>query len=105
MGPSNVIIGDQDSPVELPQTTVPYEAVAEVQNAAKYSKSAEFKKIKEHFAARVEFYKAYLPDGRAVGTLSADEAAGYWVAATVIIGELQNVISAYEQAAEAVKEQ
>lgn len=104
MGPANGIVGDDAFGTDLPETTVPDEAVKEVQNAAKYSKSAEFKKIKEHFQNRVDFYKAYMPDGTPIATKPLAEVSAYWVAANVIIGELENVIASYEQAAEAVKE-
>lgn len=77
--------------------------LVEEKKMAKYSRSAEFKRIQEHFNERIKFYQSKLPDGRdiGVGQLPTPEE---WVIANAIIAEFNLVIDMYERAAEAVKE-
>lgn len=104
MGPQNVIVGN-DNPTELPQTQTDDTQLKAMAKTAKFAKSAEFKELKTHFEARMDFYKQYLPDGRAVGAQPASvELANMWIVANCIVGEFNSIISAYEQAIEFVKE-
>lgn len=107
MGSQNVIMGDDTSfGTDMPQTRTPEAAFAELLKSAKFSKTAEFKELKKYLEQKIEFYKAYLPDGRPVGTipLPFDEMAKMWIAANVIIGEFQAIIGVYEGAAQQVKD-
>lgn len=105
MGPQNGIVGDDTNMTELPQTEVDNSQLKEMQKAAKFARSAEFKELKKHFQARIEFYDKYLPSGQAVGAQIADEKlAAMWVVANVIAGEFNSVINVYEQAIQYVKD-
>lgn len=97
----NGIIGDITG-VELPQMEVDEKELTEEKKMARYSKSAEFKRIEQHFKERIEFYQRYLPDGRPVSSVPAKELESMWIAANTIIGELQTVLDSYEIAKEAV---
>lgn len=97
----NGIIGDITG-VELPQMEVDEKELTEEKKMARYSKSAEFKRIEQHFKERIEFYQKYLPDGRPVSAVPAKELESMWIAANTIIGELQTVLDSYEIAKEAV---
>lgn len=69
---------------------------------AKFAKTADFRLLKEHLEARIEFYQSYLPDGRPVNVeVPTPE---QWAIANAIIGEFNNVIKSFETAAEAVHE-
>jgi hypothetical protein len=70
---------------------------------AKFAASSEFKRLKEHFGLRIEFYKNYLPSGQALTECTTEERGYMWLAATAIIGEMNSVINSYENAAESVK--
>jgi hypothetical protein len=78
------------------------EQLADEKHMATFSSTKEFKKIKEYFEARIEFYQKYLPDGRAIaGEVPSPE---QWAIANAIIGELNMITSTYLNAAEAVKD-
>ena len=70
---------------------------------AKFTKTAEFARLKEHLESRIEFYSQYLPDGRPVTEVSNEERGHYWLIASIINGEFKSVIASYMNAAESVK--
>lgn len=100
MGPENVIMGD-GNPLELPTTQVEEQQLNSEKNLAKFSRTAEFKKLKEALEAKIEYYQKYLPDGRPIATT---EVSGEdWRIANIVIGEFQNIINVYETANESVQ--
>jgi hypothetical protein len=103
-GPANAIMGDQDEPTAMPETTVSEEVLVEERKLAKYSKTAEFKRLKEFLEARISFYQNYLPDGRTIKEVqgTSEIIALNWKVANAIITEFQNVLNEYNQAAEVV---
>lgn len=114
-GPSNAVMGDLDDPTIIPETSVPEEELTEEKKLAKYSKTAEFKRLKDYMEQRIEFYQRYLPngslvegdpkDGRAVSfNLPQEDLNVYWRVACLLIREFQNVLLSYENAAETVKD-
>lgn len=96
------IIGDQDFGTELPQMQVDEDQLTEEKSMAKYAKSGEFQRIREHFNERIAFYQAYLPDGRTMqlSGLSMDELGRQWLAANTIVGELKFIMAQYDNAKE-----
>lgn len=99
---------------ELPETRVEEEQLVNEKNMARFSKSKEFKALKEYMEARIDFFQQYLPDGNSInGGLDAtgkqvehlDDAtiASYWRAANLVIGEFRRVLDEYERASEVVK--
>ena len=102
-GPSNVVMGDLDEPTSVPHTEVPEEAIIEEQKMAKYSQTAEFKRLKDYMESRIVFFQRYLPDGTAVSAYNKDLEA-HWRAANIVIGEFQSVLREYETASAVVKE-
>lgn len=104
-GPANVPMGDEYG-TELPETQVPEQDLVVERNAAKFSKSKEFRTLKDHLERRITHYQEHLPDGCAVvnaQALSYAELGARWMASNVIIAEFKAVIDAYEGAADAVK--
>lgn len=85
-------------------TELPKEQLAGEKEMAKFAKSREFKKLQEHLESRIQYYQAFLPDGRPVEAVSQQERVEMWPVANAIIKELGLIINAYEQAAEAVKD-
>lgn len=103
-GPVNGIVGEEN-PTQLPEMEVDESQLKEMQRTAKFARTAEFKELKKHLEARIEFYQKYLPDGRAVGAQNADEnLAAMWVVANIVAGEFNSIINVYEQAVEYVKD-
>lgn len=100
MGAKNALIGE-DFGTDLPEMQVSEQDLAAEKDMARFSKSKEFKKLKEHLEERIKFYQTYLPDGRALG--STIPTANDWVVANTVIGEFKAVLGAYEQAREAVE--
>lgn len=101
----NGIIGDDSYGIDLPETQVDEQTINEQQAAARFSKTKEYKALKEHLQSRMKFYQTYLPDGRpAVSETDLEKQKHMWTIANTIIGEFQAVIDAYEQAAEYAKE-
>jgi hypothetical protein len=102
-GAQNAVVGDQDLPTSLPVTEVPEQALVDEKKMAKYSESAEFKRLKEFLEARIAFYQRYYPNGQPVQDLPAEERGPYWQAACIITKELENILAEYKQAREVVK--
>ena len=100
-GPAFGIVGESFG-VELPQTQAPEDSLIEERKAARFTKTAEWKRLKQHFESRIEFYQQYLPSGDPIITKPTAELAAEWKASNVIINELKAVIGAYERAAEVV---
>ncbi len=101
MNPQNAIIGDETG-IELPQSTLNDEILVEEKKMAKYSKTAEFKRIKEHCEERIAFYQQYLPNGAEVA-LDVRPTPEDWAVANRVIGEFKALMNMYEVANEAVK--
>jgi hypothetical protein len=100
-GPQNAIIGD-DYSTDIPVTQVDEKELNLEKKAARFSKSAEFKRIEDHMNARIEFYQRYMPSGQPITT--AQPTGEDWRVANTVIKELQGVIDYYKTAAEMVKE-
>lgn len=108
MGPGaqNGIVGDEGNyGTDLPVSQSDDEAWNELQKTAKFSKTAEFKELKAHFKRRIAFYKKNLPGGQPVKDVDPAVVGPMWIAANTIIDEFEAVISVYEQAAQAVKDE
>ncbi len=105
-GPANAVVGDIDQPTSMPQTNTPKDILVEEKKLAKYSKTAEFKRLKEFLEARISFYQRYLPNGDPIDKLvmSDNELNAHWIAACVIIREIENILSEYAQAADVVND-
>lgn len=105
MGPKHGIVGN---PLEfdIPVMPISENELVDEKKAARFSKTAEFKKLKEHFEQRISFYQTWLPNGKAVQEteLSDAELGSRWRTANLVINELNMVISAYEQAREVVED-
>lgn len=107
MGPQNVIIGDNFG-TEFPQPQIEDDQLNDLKNAARFSKTKEFKKLKELIEARINYWQQFVP-GAGVGDIQVDqlsnEERGWrWLAADQTIKELQRIINAYEGAEEYVKD-
>lgn len=103
MPSQNAVMGP-DTPFELPQTEVPVQDLAAERNAAKFSRTKEFKELQQYLLGRIAFYQKYLPNGEAVSgkDLSLAELGARWMSANTIVAEFQAIIDTYEQAQEAV---
>lgn len=101
MGPSNGIVGDSFG-LDLPESVMDEQSLNEEKKMARYSKSKEFKRLKEYMEARINFYQKYLPDGRPVAATD-NVTAEDWRVANTVISEFKNVIDQYELAADVVK--
>jgi hypothetical protein len=102
MGPQNGIIGDNYG-IDLPSLQVDKDVLAEERAKARFSKSKEFKRLKDQMEARIEFYQRALPDGRPLTAVDAAERGNMWVIANAVIGEFNMLIADYENAAEVTK--
>jgi len=103
MNPDNAIIGDMTS-VELPQAAPNEDYVNELRKKARYSKSKEFKELRELVEHRIEYYKQYVPDGRPISTVPKKEVQELWPLANIVIAELSAVIATYDGAVELLKD-
>ena len=104
-GPSNTPLGDQGLDT-LPQTQVPEDTLRRERAMAQFSKTAEFRALKEAMESRIYFYQNYMPGTQDVKiTQLTNEERGYmWLAASVIIEEFRSILMAYDQANVAVSE-
>lgn len=102
MGPTNAVMGNDSYGTELPRAQVDPEQLAIEQRMAKYSKSDEFKKLKEHLEGRINFFQQHLPNGASIEDLPIEEIGPRWIAANIVIKELKSIIGAYENARDSV---
>jgi hypothetical protein len=100
-GAQNAITNDTFSDIALPTTQVDDQALLNERNMAKFSKTREFKVLKEYLENRIDFFQKYLPDGRPLTTDNVSDKD--WVVANLVIGEFKSVLQAYEDAATAVR--
>ncbi len=101
-GAQNGIVGDYSS-VDLPEVTPDDSFLNEEKKKAKYSRSAEFKQIKEYCEAKIGFYQTYLPNGAEVG-LEVAPTTEDWRVANRLIAEFKGLMNIYQTAADAVKD-
>ena len=102
MGPQNGLVGDSFG-IDLPETLVETNDLVEEKQMAKFSRTKEFKRLKEQIERRIKFYQGCLPDGRPLTAVDKAERGEQWVIANVVIGEFQMLINQYEEAAEVTK--
>src|SRR3990167_5764607 len=99
----NVIQGDSYG-TDLPKTQVDETLLNLEKNLAKYSKSKEFKALKEYLEDRIKFFESFLPDGKEVRwEVPSAELSMKLVVASNVINEFKAVLGRYEQASEVVK--
>lgn len=103
MASQNGIVGD-DYGIEIPETHMQEDQLAEEKKAAKYSKTTEFKRLQEHMKSRIEFYQTSLPNGERPSVLMDPALRGHqWAVANDVIMELSAILNFYETANETVK--
>lgn len=98
-------MGDGDYGTSLPETQVDNDALAEPRKAAKFSRTAEFKRLRDHIEAKIVHYQSNMPDGTPIPLAKQEEAVRQWQIATIVIGEFKEILNYYEQASELVKEE
>lgn len=101
MEPQNILMGDTNMGIDLPQATVNEDGLVEEKKMARYSKTAEFARIKEHCEERIAFYQSHLPNGMEIG-LDFIPSTEDWRVANRIIGEFRLLMNMYENAKDAV---
>lgn len=104
-GAANAVMGDSEPNfgMDIPVTQPDHSAIDAEKKMAKFSKTKEYKVLKDYMLSRIDFYQKYLPDGRALSDVSPENRDSMWIAANAIIGEFKSVIAAYEQAETTVK--
>jgi hypothetical protein len=102
--PNNAIIGDEAG-IDLPQAPESIVDLSEEKKMARYSRSKEFKRLKEYMEGRIEFFQTYLPDGRSINSLDPDVDFGQqWKLANLVIAEFQLIINEYERINQVVED-
>jgi len=102
-GPQNAVVGDTYG-IDLPQTQIAKEDLADERRRAAVTRTKEWKDIKAALEYEIELQKRFLPGGQSVKDIPMDEVGPRWVAAVHVIDSLENVINYYERANEVVKE-
>ncbi len=102
MGPSNGIIGDFTG-TELPQKDLSEDLLVEEKKMAKFTRTAEFKRIEEWCQERITFYQTCLPNGAEIG-LDVVPSTEDWRVANRVIGEFKALMNLYQTANTAVEE-
>lgn len=107
-GATNGIMGDDNFGVQLPQTQLPEQDLSRERSMARFSKTKEFKILKEAMESRMKFWDTYAPgsDMNPVmyRDLSNEERGWRGLVAAVLKDEFKSIIGAYEQATEVVNE-
>ena len=102
MQPDNAIMGDATG-IDLPQAEPDLSYLADEKNRAKFSKTKEYKKLKEYIEERIATYQSFLPNGLEVG-LDVVPSPEDWRVANRVIGELRAVLRTYELPGEVLDE-
>ena len=103
-GAQNAITGDIADITELPVTQVSDQDLQNEKNMAKFSKSKEFKVLKDHIESRIKFFQTQMPDGTPTVTKPLEELVAHWKVANLVIGEFQAILDAYENAQKVVND-
>lgn len=104
-GPSNGIMGEDPS-YELPEYQAENDAaLAEYAKKARFSRTAEYKELKDKLESRIEYYQGYLPGNIPPEHVPEEERGKYWGLANLLITEFKAVIASYELAYETIKEE
>lgn len=104
MGPQNAELGDLTG-IELPETPIDETALNELKHKAKYSRTKEFKELRDKAQIRIDFYKNFLPDGTPVATANKEARAQLWGTANLIIAELEQLFDEHENADKILREE
>lgn len=107
MGPQNALIGDDNYGTTLPETQLaPQQDISAERKMARFSKTAEFKKLKQVLEARMDHYRQFAPGTNYIGyrDLPNSERGYRSLVADIVIEEFQGLINAYEQAIQIVNE-
>lgn len=108
MGPQNVIMGNQADPSTTPLSQADDSQFEELKKTARFSKSVEFKALKEYIQSRIEFYQTYLPRGEnpaAEKELTNEQLGEQWRIGNLVNGEFKQLLTIYETAADMVKDE
>lgn len=101
-GPQNVILGDE---VSLPETQVPEQLLNEEKLLARFSKTKEFKRLKDYLEARITFFQNHFPDGTPLAKeTDHQKVVDYWRAANIVVGEFKALLEVYENANQVVND-
>lgn len=104
MQPNYGIIGDNTG-VDLPQMPADDSAEKELRQKAKYSRSKEYKELRQKAQTRIEFYQKFLPDGRLIGTTPPADLQRKWELANLLIAEIEQLFGETDQAEAILREQ
>jgi len=74
----------------------------EERKMAKYTRTKEFKRIKDWADERIAFYQKYLPSGEPINEKTATREN--WIIANTIIAEFNSLLFGYDTAVQAIKE-
>lgn len=97
------IVGE-DYGIDLPETNQDEALLIEEQKLAKFSKTREYRRLKEHLEQRIDYYQTFLPSGEPIAGVKPEELAKSWLVANAIIAEFRAVIATYEGAREVVSD-
>lgn len=104
-GPQNGVMGDE---ISLPSSQLPEELLNEEKLLARFSKTKEFKRLKDYLEGRIIFFQNNLPDGtpfaKVMNKSDYEELGQKTVVANIVIGEFKALLQVYENANEVVKQ-
>ena len=101
-GPQNAVVGDF---TDLPTSQLPEEMLNEEKLLARFSKTKEFKRLKDYLEARIEFFQNHFPDGTPLAKeTDHQKVVDYWRSANIVVGEFKALLQVYENANEVVKQ-
>lgn len=87
------------STLTMPEPQVDEDLLKREKEMARFADSSEYQKLKEHLISRKEFYKTYLPDGRALTEKDSLEHLGQnWLVANAVVAEIDLILNNYELA-------
>lgn len=97
----NGIIGDITG-ADLPEMVIDEKELTDEKKMARYSKTAEFKRIQEWCQLKIAQHQSYLPGNIPITAISDEERGKYWAVADMVITDLTELMNMYEIAAEVV---
>ncbi len=104
MGPANGLMGDSYG-TDIPVTQVDEQSLDEEKRKAKYSRTKEFKQLREKVEMRIAYYQQFLPGNIPPENVTEEERGKYWAVANILIQEFRALINEYDAAKEAVDNQ
>lgn len=103
MNPDNVLMGDSNMGIDLPQVVPNNKELLPEKQMANYAKTEGFKTVQDWCRLKIAYHQSFLPGNMPVTAVPEEERGKYWAVADLVIADLYELMNMYENAVEVVE--